>query len=99
MLGGDLSLVSPDSLLYSFVFLTVVVYAAWTASREQSSSDTRLPYTPPALGDQHWHKPFLEEVKEMAVLDSLRDGAGKKLSGVRCQTHDVCALSIGNTES
>lgn len=99
MPGGDLSLVSPDCLLGSFVFLTVVVYAAWTASREQSSSDTCLPCTPPVPGDCHWHKPLLEEVKEMTVLDSLQDGAGRKLSDVQCQTHDACALSIGNTES
>lgn len=99
MPGGDLSLVSPNCLLGSFVFLTVVVYAACTASREPSSSDTSLPCTPPAPGDCRWHKPFFEEVKEMAVLDSLQDGAGRKLSGVECQTHDVCALSIGNTES
>lgn len=95
MPGGDLSLVSPKSLLGSFVFLTVVAYTAWTVSREQTSSDTSLPCSLPAPAD----KPFLEEVSAMAVLDLLQDGAGRKWSGVDCQTHDVCALSIGNTES
>lgn len=78
----------------------MVVYAVWTTSREQPSSDTSLPCTPPPPpGDCHWHKCLLEEVNEMAELDTLQDGAGRKLSGVQCQTHDVCALSIGNTES
>lgn len=77
----------------------MVFYAVWTTSREQSSSDASLPCTPPPPGDRHWHKCLLEEVNEMAELDTLQDGAGRKLSGVQCQTHDVCALSIGNTES
>lgn len=98
MPGGDLSLVFP-CLLGLFVVVIVVVYGASTVSREQSASDTSLPCTAPASGGCHWHKPLLEEVNEMAVVDSLQDGAGRKLSGVRCQTHDACALSIGNTES
>ena len=77
----------------------MVFYAVWTTSREQSSSDASLPCTPLPPGDCHWHKRLLEEVNEMAELDTLQDGAGRKLSGVQCQTHDVCALSIGNTES
>lgn len=84
------SLVSPDCLLGSLVFHIVVGSAAWTASRELLSSDISALHS-------SWRRPLaqaplLEEVKQMAVLASLQDGAGRKLSGVQCQTHDVCSF-------
>lgn len=47
--------------------------------------------SPPGGG--HWHRPLsLKRLSKWAILASLQDGAGRKLSGVQCQTHDVCSF-------
>lgn len=67
MPGGDLSLSSFPTAFWAHLFFLQGWFVLQGLQEEyiHPSSDTSLPFPPPAPGEHSWHKPFLEEVNQM----------------------------------